>query len=81
MLFQTHQILLAIQAHVCFLQVTFRYQPVSDVNTLENLSFEAQPGQMVALVGRSGSLLGEINSKIPGISWSSNLSTFYDLVG
>lgn len=44
-----------IRGHIRFEQVTFRYHPESDVNTLENVSFDVQPGQMVALVGRSGS--------------------------
>lgn len=44
-----------LQGHIRFEQVTFRYHPESDTNTLENLSFEVQPGQTVAIVGRSGS--------------------------
>ncbi|AFY78103.1 ABC-type bacteriocin/lantibiotic exporter with N-terminal double-glycine peptidase domain [Pleurocapsa sp. PCC 7327] len=44
-----------IQGHIRFEQVTFRYTSESDTNTLENLSFEIQPGQTVALVGCSGS--------------------------
>lgn len=44
-----------LQGHIRFDQVTFRYHPESDTNTLENLSFEVQPGQTVAIVGRSGS--------------------------
>ena len=52
---QTRQFLSMLQGQVSFEQVTFRYHPESDVNTLENISFTVQPGQMVALVGRSGS--------------------------
>jgi HlyB family type I secretion system ABC transporter len=52
---QSRQSLPLIQGYIRFDEVTFRYHPESDVNTLENLSFEVQPGQMVALVGRSGS--------------------------
>jgi ATP-binding cassette subfamily B protein len=44
-----------IQGHICFENVTFRYNPGSKTNTLENLSFEVLPGQMIAIVGRSGS--------------------------
>lgn len=44
-----------IQGHIQFKDVTFRYQSTSDVNTLENIAFEALPGQTIALVGRSGS--------------------------
>jgi ABC-type bacteriocin/lantibiotic exporter with double-glycine peptidase domain len=44
-----------LQGHIRFENVTFRYHPEGDENILENLSFEVKPGQMVALVGRSGS--------------------------
>ncbi len=44
-----------LQGHIQFENVTFRYHDDSDNNVLENLSFEVKPGQMVALVGRSGS--------------------------
>jgi ATP-binding cassette subfamily B protein len=44
-----------ILGHIRFDRVTFRYNPESEVNTLENLSFEVKPGQTVAIVGRSGS--------------------------
>ena len=52
---QVRQTLPSLQGHIRFDRVTFRYHPDSDVNVLENLSFEVKPGQMVALVGRSGS--------------------------
>ncbi len=55
LLHQCRQSLPPIQGHICFDGVTFRYHPESETNVLENLSFEVQPGQMVALVGRSGS--------------------------
>lgn len=35
--------------------VTFRYNEEEDSNILQNISFEAYPGQTVAIVGRSGS--------------------------
>jgi HlyB family type I secretion system ABC transporter len=44
-----------LRGHIVFDQVTFRYNPHTETNTLENLSFEIKPGQTVALVGRSGS--------------------------
>jgi HlyB family type I secretion system ABC transporter len=44
-----------VQGHITFEQVTFRYNPDSDRNTLENFTFQMRPGQMIALVGRSGS--------------------------
>jgi ATP-binding cassette subfamily B protein len=52
---QPRQILTQLRGHIRFEGVTFRYHPESEINTLENLSFEVQPGQTVALVGRSGS--------------------------
>ena len=52
---QSRQLLPPIRGVIRFLSVTFRYHPESDVNTLENLSFDIQAGQTIALVGRSGS--------------------------
>ncbi|TWH41000.1 ATP-binding cassette subfamily B protein [Dulcicalothrix desertica PCC 7102] len=44
-----------LKGHIRFHNVTFRYHPESETNVLQNLNFEIQPEQMVALVGRSGS--------------------------
>jgi ATP-binding cassette subfamily B protein len=55
LLHQTRQTLPPINGHIQFDRVTFCYHPDSDINTLENLSFSVQPGQTIALVGRSGS--------------------------
>ena len=52
---QARQNLPIMKGYIRFENVTFRYHQESDNNVLENLSFEIQPGQMVALVGRSGS--------------------------
>ncbi|MEM7595525.1 MAG: ABC transporter transmembrane domain-containing protein, partial [Cyanobacteria bacterium P01_A01_bin.83] len=52
---QVRQSLPLLQGHVKFDHVSFRYHDESESNTLENISFEVQPGQTVALVGRSGS--------------------------
>ncbi len=52
---QMRQTLPQLSGHIRFERVTFRYHPESDTNVLENLTFEIEPGQMVALVGRSGS--------------------------
>ncbi len=41
-----------IQGRVCFERVAFRY--TADVPVLKEVSFTAEPGQVVALVGRSG---------------------------
>ncbi|MFG6100332.1 ABC transporter transmembrane domain-containing protein [Leptothoe sp. ISB3NOV94-8A] len=56
-----------INGKIRFDQVTFRYHPDSDINVLENLSFEVQPGQMVALVGRSGSGKTTISKLLLGL--------------
>ncbi|QIR37000.1 ATP-binding cassette domain-containing protein [Tolypothrix sp. PCC 7910] len=52
---QPRQFLSAIRGHIRFENMSFRYHPDSDINVLENLNFEIQPEQTVALVGRSGS--------------------------
>jgi HlyB family type I secretion system ABC transporter len=44
-----------MRGHIEFQQVTFRYNPESDQNTIENISFEVLSGQTVAIIGRSGS--------------------------
>lgn len=48
-------ILPRIKGYVRFENVSFRYSQDDERNTLQNLSFEAQPGQTIAIVGRSGS--------------------------
>ncbi|MEH2308226.1 peptidase domain-containing ABC transporter [Nostoc sp.] len=64
---QTRQNLPQIQGNIRFENVTFRYHPESDINILENLSFEVKPGQMVALVGRSGSGKTTISKLVLGL--------------
>ncbi len=64
---QPRQNLPQLQGHIRFDNVTFRYHPESDVNILENLSFEVKPGQMVALVGRSGSGKTTISKLVVGL--------------
>ncbi len=56
-----------IRGEIEFAQVTFRYHPESDRNALENLSFTVQPGQTVALVGRSGSGKTTISKLLLGL--------------
>ncbi|OUL23068.1 peptidase C39 [Nostoc sp. RF31YmG] len=55
------------KGNIRFDNVTFRYHPESDINILENLSFELKPGQMVALVGRSGSGKTTISKLVLGL--------------
>ena len=64
---QAKQPLPQLQGHIRFDNVTFRYHPESDTNVLENLSFEVKPGQMVALVGRSGSGKTTISKLVLGL--------------
>ncbi|NEO23439.1 peptidase domain-containing ABC transporter [Moorena sp. SIO4A5] len=64
---QSRQSLPQLRGHIRFEQVTFRYHPQSDINVLENLSFEVKPGQMVALVGRSGSGKTTISKLVLGL--------------
>jgi HlyB family type I secretion system ABC transporter len=64
---QTRQSMPLLRGQICFQQVTFRYHPESDLNTLENVSFTVQPGQMVALVGRSGSGKTTLSKLILGL--------------
>ncbi len=56
-----------LRGQIRFDNVTFRYHPESDRNTLENLSFTVQPGQTVALVGRSGSGKTTISKLLLGL--------------
>ncbi|MBE8988315.1 peptidase domain-containing ABC transporter [Nostoc sp. LEGE 12450] len=64
---QARQNLPQIYGQIRFDNVTFRYHPESDINILENLSFEVSPGQMVALVGRSGSGKTTISKLVLGL--------------
>lgn len=62
----SQQYLPPLLGHIRFENVTFRYQAQSEVNILENISFEVLPGQMVALVGRSGSGKTTISKMVLG---------------
>lgn len=64
---QPRQNLPQLKGNIRFDNVTFRYHPESDINILENLSFEIKPGQMVALVGRSGSGKTTISKLVLGL--------------
>ncbi|MDZ8261397.1 peptidase domain-containing ABC transporter [Nostoc sp. ChiQUE01b] len=63
----SRQSLPPMRGYIVFDKVTFRYHPESDVNTLENISFEVQPGQTIALVGRSGSGKTTISKLVLGL--------------
>ena len=55
-----------IEGQIKFENVSFRYQSQAETNTLENISFDVSPGQMVALVGRSGSGKTTISKMVLG---------------
>jgi ATP-binding cassette subfamily B protein len=61
------KVLPKLRSHICFDNVTFRYHPESDINILENISFEIQPEQMIAVVGRSGSGKTTLSKLILGL--------------
>ncbi|HLP90460.1 MAG TPA: peptidase domain-containing ABC transporter [Nostocaceae cyanobacterium] len=61
------QTLPPLKGNIRFESVTFRYHSESDNNILENLTFEVKPGQMVALVGRSGSGKTTISKLVLGL--------------
>ncbi|MHC0061843.1 peptidase domain-containing ABC transporter [Nostoc sp. UIC 10890] len=56
-----------LNGNIRFQNVTFRYHPESEINVLENLNFEIQPEQMVAVVGRSGSGKTTLSKLILGL--------------
>lgn len=64
---QNRQALPLLLGDIRFENVTFRYHPDSDRNVLENVSFHIKPGQMVALVGRSGSGKTTISKLLLGL--------------
>ncbi|MEO1431098.1 MAG: peptidase domain-containing ABC transporter [Cyanobacteria bacterium J06633_8] len=64
---QVRQNLPEIKGNIRFEKVTFRYHAEGDTNVIENLSFELKPGQMVALVGRSGSGKTTISKLVLGL--------------
>ncbi|MDV2993509.1 MAG: Leukotoxin export ATP-binding protein LtxB [Chroococcidiopsis sp. SAG 2025] len=56
-----------LRGDVRFENVTFRYDPEDDRNTLQNISFEVKAGQTVAIVGRSGSGKSTLVSLLQGL--------------
>lgn len=64
---QNRQPLGKLKGRIKFEGVTFRYHSESTVNILENLTFEIEPGQTVALVGRSGSGKTTISKLVLGL--------------
>lgn len=56
-----------LRGDVQFENVTFRYDPEQERNTLQNISFEVRSGQTVAIVGRSGSGKSTLVSMLQGL--------------
>ena len=48
-------VLPGVAGSIKFDSVTFRYSATGNTNALQNVTFEAAPGQFIAIVGRSGS--------------------------
>lgn len=67
-----------INGSVLFEKVTFRYDEDADHNTLENLSFQVQPGQTIAIVGRSGSGKTTLVKLLEGLYYPSQGRIFID---
>jgi ATP-binding cassette, subfamily B, bacterial HlyB/CyaB len=64
---QPRQFLPRLIGSIRFNNVTFRYHTESEINILENLSFEILPEQTVAVVGRSGSGKTTLSKLILGL--------------
>ena len=54
-----------VRGEVAFSNVTFRYDEAQAKPTLDGITFEARPGQLIALVGHSGSGKTTLTSLIP----------------
>jgi HlyB family type I secretion system ABC transporter len=61
------QALIKFRGRIRFENVTFRYHGESETNVLENLSFEIEPEQTIAVVGRSGSGKTTLSKLILGL--------------
>lgn len=60
-------ILPRLRGEVRLENVTFKYDPDAERNTLQNISFEATIGQTIAIVGRSGSGKSTLVSLLQGL--------------
>jgi ABC-type bacteriocin/lantibiotic exporter with double-glycine peptidase domain len=64
---ESQQFLASLAGNIQFENVSFRYHPDNQTNVLENVSFSVQSGQMIALVGRSGSGKTTISKLLLGL--------------
>lgn len=69
---QSKQILPCLLGDIRFDNVTFRYHSDNEQNVISNLSFHIKPGQMVALIGRSGSGKTTISKLVLGLYLPTN---------
>ena len=67
----------SLQGHVRFQNVTFQYDDDSDP-VLKNISFEAFPGQMIAILGATGSGKSSLIHLIPRFYEASEGTVFID---
>ncbi|MCU0552389.1 MAG: peptidase domain-containing ABC transporter [Leptolyngbya sp. Prado105] len=56
-----------IKGQICFEDVSFRYNSENPTNTIDHLTIAIQPGQTVAIVGRSGSGKTTISKLLLGL--------------
>lgn len=56
-----------VRGHIKFEQICYRYSGHDSGNALNNVSFEAKPGQMIGIVGRSGSGKSTLTRLIQGL--------------
>ncbi|MGV0024073.1 ABC transporter transmembrane domain-containing protein [Phormidesmis priestleyi] len=65
-------VLPAIQGEIRFENVTFHYEQADETNVLQNLSFVAEVGETIAIVGRSGSGKSTLVKLLQGLYSPSN---------
>ncbi len=65
-----------IQGHIKFNHINFQYTP--DINVINNLSFEAKPGECIAFVGESGAGKSTLISLLIGYVRPTSGAVFLD---
>ncbi|MGA9776384.1 MAG: ABC transporter ATP-binding protein [Candidatus Dormiibacterota bacterium] len=62
----------AVRGEIAFQDVTFRYEPDTPAPAVDSISFKADPGQLIALVGHSGagkSTLTYLAARLYDVDW------------